>query len=488
MGLKKTNGEAVKLTSNGILREEASDSDKLVAGTALLPILLVFVSSVLRHLNYKYAFWCLIGSLLFYGQPLIAFIAFLGGFFALVASYRKPLSPFVECHTGLDVLLGRSHIVSRPEPEHLESNNNVSICIYKGMYVITYRKSDIHFPSGQSRLIVETCTGEDLTEWEETWNYHTGNDLREMFLFEMNGMLHLYFFTLIPRNRIFKPIHMFCTTSEDAKVWRKPEQVCRDKEVPWDIKVVEGGKLAYKASYMGDHYGTKEVVVLFEKSRDGMNWEPVGDESVVYRGGICEVAFEFTTRGDLVAIGRNEDGDTTGFGSQLFFAKKEKLGTWLRLEVSLPWRFDSPRMIRTSEGEILLFARYAQARYDLAPTWLEFMKQKSCNLLFYSCLPKSAAIFRIAPPEEWEKAANAEGEVQYSGGVQALKDVQLIRMFEHAFGDTGFFSAVPDLKGGKDDWIVTNYQGTYCHSHAPWIFGQLTRTDVHVSRCRILHL
>lgn len=49
-----------------------------------------------------------------------------------------------------------------------------------------------------------------------------------------------------------------------------------------------------------------------------------GLEHEVYSGGVCEVSFAFTPKGDLVAIGRNEDGDHTGFGSQLFFAPKER--------------------------------------------------------------------------------------------------------------------------------------------------------------------
>merc|ERR1740121_1255803 len=86
--------------------------------------------------------------------------------------------------------------------------------------------------------------------------------------------------------------------------------------------------------------------VVFECSRDGESWRPVGGkDAVVYEGGISEVSFAFTGAGDLVAIGRNEDGDATGFGTQLFFARKGDLGTWKALDVSLPYRFDSPRMV-----------------------------------------------------------------------------------------------------------------------------------------------
>jgi len=79
-------------------------------------------------------------------------------------------------------------------------------------------------------------------------------------------------------------------------------------------------------------------------------------------------------------------GDVTGFGTQLFFARKGSLGEWTHLKVSLPWRFDSPRLASNSLGEILLFARYAPAPYQLAPGWLPFMKQKiiDIDILYYN--------------------------------------------------------------------------------------------------------
>jgi len=358
----------------------------------------------------------------------------------------------------------------------------VSMVCYKGTYVLAYRKSDVHFPSGAT--IMKVVTSDNLETWEERYSYATGRDLREMLLFEVGGKLFLYFFSLMAEGKCFKPIHMYCSTSCDAKTWTEPKEVCRKSEVPWDIKVyreANGKEIAYKASYLGDHYGTDEVCVLFERSTDGLSWEPVGEEgSVVYRGGVCEVAFEFTKKGDLVALGRNEDGDETGFGTQVFFAPKDNLGKWTALSVSLPWRFDSPRMIRTDggDGEILLFSRYAPNKYQLAPQWLPFMYQKVFNLVSYSCLPKSAAIYRIAPPEEWNS----------NGKTNSLKEcpVQLVRFFEQAFGDTGFFSVTREKEKKPDEWVVANYS-SFCQSHAPWIYGQTTESNIFVQRCTIQH-
>merc|ERR1712083_200393 len=127
--------------------------------------------------------------------------------------------------------------------------------------------------------------------------------------------------------------------------------------------------------------------VVFDCSTDGEHWKPVGKDGVVYRGGISEVSFAFTTAGNLVAIGRNEDGDSTGFGSQLFFAHKEDLSSWKALSISLPHRFDSPRMVVMS-GEVVLFARYAAHLYTFVPEWMPFLVKKLGNLIAYSSRPK----------------------------------------------------------------------------------------------------
>lgn len=476
-------------------------NDRKIAGGHLIPTLLSLVTNVLSKLNYRWAFctvfvvvaspWELTLSGLLRAQ-LRGLMVLVSTFCATVASYERGASPFPQCSkAGLDVLMGRTVKIST-EVADLHANNNVTIALFKGQYVAAYRRSDVHFPSEHTRLIVTTSC-KDLSTWEQTWEYRTGNDLREMLLFEMNSQLLLYFFSLVPEGKIFKPLNVYCTKSTDARAWATPVEACKKSEVPWDIKVrqeASGVQMAYKASYLGDHYGTEDVCVLFERSKDGLRWEPVGESgSVVYRGGVCEVAFEFTNSGDLVALGRNEDGDASGFGTQLFFARADDLGSWTALSVSLPWRFDSPRMLRTDGGggELLLFSRYAPERYQLAPSWLPFNAQKTLNLILYSLSSKSAGVFRIKPPQEW-----ATGDATQSAGSGGENPegrhmpVELVRLFEQAFGDTGFFSVARDISGEPDEWVVANYS-SHCHSHAPWIYGQFNPTHIYACRCKVRH-
>lgn len=487
-GIKGTQDELHAL-SNHLMAHQ----NELVGGSSrgvLIPFLMWLNKEVGPIVDWKLCFFVLVvtSSIIvsWLSIWITPFVVFVGGFFATMASYKKLERPagIPLAKNKLDVLMGRSIQVSTVD-RLLHANNNVSITSFKGKYIAAYRQSEYHLPSELSRIIVSSSV--DLSTWTTEWTYSNGKDLRETILFEMGGKLFLYFLSLVPVHKTFKPLSVFYITSTDAKHWTEPKQVCCRGEVAWEIKVY--GDKAYKASYLGDHYGTDDVLTLFEESSDGINWKPVGNNtsSAVYRGGICEVSFEFTKAGDLVAIGRNEDGDSTGFGSQLFYARKDNLGKWVPLKISVPWRFDSPRMTCTASGEILLFARYAPYSYQFAPSWLPFAYQKTINLVLYSIRgPKSAAIFRIAPAEEW--------------GSEGHGAVQLIRCFENSFGDCGFFSVTPErnflqapalaperTEPDADCWVVANYASTTCHSHAPWFYGQMRPTHIYVCRCRAVH-
>lgn len=96
-----------------------------------------------------------------------------------------------------------------------------------------------------------------------------------------------------------------------------------------------------------------------------------------------------------------------------------RLGGWWATapEVSIPWRFDSPRLASTAAAEILLFARYAPNRYQLAPSWLSFGNQKLINLVLCSLLPKSAAAFGLGTPEGQKMGVLLVGHIFWWRGV-----------------------------------------------------------------------
>jgi len=422
-----------------------------------------------------------------YGGFALVLVWYIVGWSALWSFKIPPQSQHESCSSRLNVLLGRSWRISQPS-ESLCSNNNVSITRFKGSYFTAYRNADRHWPSQHASMLVAKAP-HPSGPWEVVWQYKSGEDLREMLLFEVKGILYLYYCAIDSGTLgTFNVKGTRCFTSEDGVEWSVPAScdngiVCRAGELIWDVKVVMDDDMEptiYKTSYMGGHYQTnKSVEVLFEMSRNGMDWTSCGSskDSVVYRGGVCEVAFEFTKEGDLVGIGRLEDGDDTGFGSQLFFASAKDLGTWTCLQHALPWRFDSPRMCRVeATGDVLLFARYAYSKYAFMPKFLPLKLQEAVNMIVYSVQPKTSAVYRLLPPEKW-KGAQGQWDV--------CSPLELVRFFEHghAVGDTGFFSVVPHPTV-KDSWYVANYSAV-AHSHAWWVSGQLAPSHIYVAEMRV---
>lgn len=427
---------------------------------------IVAVCDWILQINHGMLFWLLvIFSAVFYSL-VAAVIASIAGLLAWLASMKRRPGQLAKYQGPLDLLLGRSSIASTLTPE-MPANNNVSIVAYGDDLVLAYRKAETHFASASAQIIV--ATSKNLEDWTIAWTHLTGeDDLREVLLWELNGKLFLNFAKLEPYKRGFRSKGMHWTSTTDLKVWSDPAAMGRDTEITWDIKVREedAGPVAYKVGYIGNHYDADALLtVIFERSTDGVSWKPVGSDLGVYVGGVCEVSFAFTAKGDLVAIGRNEDGDHSGFGTQLFFAQADSLGTWIPLTMSLPYRFDSPRLVMM-EGELVLFARYAAEVYGCAPAWLPMNLQRMINLITYSARPKSAAAYHVCLPD--------------AGCTWPKDPIRVIRFFEDCFGDTGFFSVAK--YGNSGEWAVANYASS-CHSHASWFYGQLSPTDVFVCRC-----
>jgi len=420
--------------------------------------------------------WCALAVLLYAG------IIYTIWTFASLEDSQHASSP-----PRLNVLLGRSWRVSQPD-QRLCSNNNVSITCFKGEYFAAYRNADWHWPSKHASMLVAKAT-HPAGPWKVVWKHKTGEDLREMLLFELDGTLFLYYCSIDSGFLgTFNVKGTRCFLSKDGATWSSPDGrdsalVSRPGELIWDVKVVDrasAGPIVYKTSYIGGHYQASgaNMEVLFEMSRNGLDWEPCGSskDGVVYRGGVSEVAFEFTDKGDLVAIGRNEDGDSTGFGSQLFFASSTDLGNWKALKHSLPWRFDSPRFCRVeATGDVLLFARYTYHKYAATPQWLPIKVQEAVNIVLYSVRPKTAAVYRLVSADSWAGASEPW---------TTCKPLELVRFFEHghAVADTGFFSLVPHPRI-KDSWYVANYSASG-HSHAWWVVGQLGSSHIYVAEVR----
>lgn len=101
--------------------------------------------------------------------------------------------------------------------------------------------------------------------------------------------------------------------------WTKQEPWAQYGEIAWQYNVENG--TAYVGSYSGFKYnlfGLGNASVRLNKSSDGVHWESVDNEHPIsYTGGVSEVGWAYDLQGHFWGVLRNEDGDSSGWGSRV---------------------------------------------------------------------------------------------------------------------------------------------------------------------------
>ena len=338
-----------------------------------------------------------------------------------------------------------------------QSNNNLSIALHRGRLFLAFRTAPTHFASAEARLVVLSSADLGHT-WARETEIATGRDLREPFLLEVDGRLLLYFVELGVHAWAFEPHALWRSGRCGDGCWTAPEEWGGPEEVAWDFKV-RGGR-AWMTSYLGKHYAvrTRSIETHFRSSADGVVWNDVGG-GPVHRGGSTEASFEFDREGALWAVTRNEDGDESGFGSQVVRAPAGRPQAWQFPARSDSSRLDSPRLFRHGR-DIYLVARRdlgppAGARFESAPGEL----RKLLIWASYSLQPKRTALFRLNP---------------------------LARRFDRVVdlpsaGDTAFPSLV---RLSPHEFLLANYSSGFRYPDRSWIWGQLNGTGIYFLRLR----
>jgi hypothetical protein len=327
------------------------------------------------------------------------------------------------------------------------SNNNVAICFHEGRLYFAWRTSALHFAGPTTRLYVMSTPNMGAS-----WDYETevfmGTDLREPSLLSIGGRLFFRFFQAGSNPVQFTPIALWRCERLAQGSWTTPVTWGVPGEVAWDVKV-RGGN-AYMTSYVGTHYGTgpSAIDVRFQTSANGIDWAPVTSSAVVYTGGVSEVGFELDETGGLWAVTRDEDGDSTGWGSHVI---NTAMGAaWPFPAHCDPRCFESPKMFRHGKDLYLIGRRDPVAPFDLGLVGLVgFDVAKWINLVAYSLRPKRTTLHQV------DRATHAVNELVDLAGC----------------GDT-CYPAVCRLDA--DTFLVANYTSPLTHPDWPWIEGQLS--------------
>jgi hypothetical protein len=339
----------------------------------------------------------------------------------------------------------------------LRSNNNLSIAMYEGRLFLAFRTSPIHFASPRARLIV--LSSPDLgRSWTVETSISTGHDLREPFLLEVGGRLLLYFVELDERFYRFAALAQWRSARCGPGCWTAPESWGGPDEVTWDLKV-RGGR-AWMTSYRNKRYDTqmRPIDVRFQTSSDGLEWRDAGS-GPVYRGGATETAFEFGRDGRLWGVTRNEDGDRTGFGSQVVSAEPDALADWRFPSRSDPSKFDSPRMFRHGRDIFLVARRQLGPAFGTRFPSVSGAPRKLLEWTSYSLGPKRTAIYRLD---------------QVARRFETIVDLP-------SAGDTAFPSIV---RLSPHELLIANYSSAFRHANRSWFWGQLNGTGIYFVRVR----
>jgi len=331
------------------------------------------------------------------------------------------------------------------EDEHQASNNNVDIVLFAGRLFLSWRTGPNHFASTETEMWIVSSA-----DMGQTWSFEhriaLEADVREPRFFVWNDVLHLIMFEAGTNPAAFEPLQMWRTERIAEGLWQDPEPFGPAETVPWDVKVRNGR--IWMTTYDGAHYGTGDVFVRFWVSDDGYNWSYVDDQPHVYVGGVSEVAFEFDAAGDLWAVGRNEDGDQSGAGTNICFAEAAHLGTWSCSAEADPERYDSPELFR--HGSQI----YLAARRDIDGPF-----GPEGNLLTYSMRPKRSSLYRL----DTESAA-----------VVHIQDIPGV-------GDTAF----PSIhRVDTHQFILANYTSPLDDPDISWLDGQLGETKIYLMDIR----
>lgn len=336
------------------------------------------------------------------------------------------------------------------------SNNNVNICRFADKVYLAFRTSSSHFASDKSKMqIISTSDG---IRWIKDYEIETGSDVREPHFLTTGDTLRFYYFIAGTKISEFKPesIQMIWKTTNGP--WSDAVQIMEKQEVHWSIKN-RNGKY-YATTYTGSHYdvfGKSKVKLRFKESTDGQHWYNVMDSNAVYVGGVSEVDFEFTSSGHLWAVGRLEDGDKTGFGSQIFFAVKDSLHYWQYLERAQREALMSPKVFRHGDDIYLISRRQLGKRpFGYAPKFIGMPLRRVVNWVTYSLSPKTTALFRLDQKEK---------------KLVHIKDLP-------GAGDTAFPSV---LRLDKDKILLANYTSHPRHKNRSWLKGQFNPTYIYLA-------
>ena len=385
------------------------------------------------------------------------------------ASFAPPPTPEADAER-VSLIETRRVVPSDGLPRELsvrDANNNLDVVRHSdGRVYLAFRSAPDHFASPDASIYV--VSSEDERRWDLEARFALGTDLREPRLLSQGGRLFLYVSKLGKVPYAFEPDGVWVSekTSRaqgNAASWSALEELELPGHIVWRLQNVggRGWMTAYRGganiySFTGDPIG----VGLFT-SADGRHWAPADPaHPYVYEGGVSETDFEFAPDGSLLAVGRNEAGDTlNGFGSVVCSAPPGAVGEWSC--TSDPRKFDSP-LLFSHAGAMYLVARRTvngDGAYDRGVGWGAL--RSITNQLAYISSAKRCSLFHVV------RSGGAPPRVAFMLDLPSRGDTCFPAVIDGSEPDeVVLYNYSSDIGGPDVAWSVGQRRPTYIYRHA----------------------
>jgi len=279
------------------------------------------------------------------------------------------------------------------------ANNNLDVVRHAGRVYLAWRSAPSHFASQQT--VIHVASSDDELQWRFEKTYQLGRDLREPRFLSLEGRLMLYISRLGQSAWSFEPQGLSVGELGGDGAWSELEQVGPAGAIAWRVKPFQGEGLmiAYRGGENMYSLAGGSMSVELWRTSDGRRFRPFSPSgAAVSHGGGSETDFALGADGSLFGVVRNEEGDSSGWGSKLCRARADSLGEWTCKTDRR--KYDSP-LVFEHDGEVYVVGRRnvtESGAYDLGKG-SGFLRTVR-NELAYITAAKRCALWRWVPGEE----------------------------------------------------------------------------------------
>jgi hypothetical protein len=377
------------------------------------------------------------------------------------AAYASPPTP--EANSERVALVDTRRVVPSeglpPEVSARDANNNLDVVRHSdGRVYLAFRSAPNHFASPDTAIFVVSSS--DERRWDFEARFALGTDLREPRLLSRGGRLFLYVSKLGKLPYAFEPQGVLVSEKTGASSWGPLEELELPGHIVWRVKNIggRGWMTAYRGGGNIYNFTGDPIDVGLFTSVDGRHWafaDPA--HPYVYEGGVSETDIEFAPDGSLLAVGRNEAGDSkNGFGSVVCSAPPGGIADWTC--AGDPRKFDSP-LLFSHAGEVYLVARRTaneDGAYDRGFGW--GMLRSITNQLAYISSAKRCSLFHVV------RSGSSAPRVAFMLDLPSR-------------GDTCFPAVVES--GHPDEVVLYNYSSDIAGPDVAWSVGQRRPTHIY---------